>query len=102
MVGSPDGVISSDEVWTYLPIKKNEGSRANRGITKERDRRFKAQSRRIMFMMDNGTNINPSRDNPHAFAGFMNTEPYDTTKSPATISISTRDVNPKNLFLAIL
>jgi hypothetical protein len=93
---------SSVSMRTYLPTKKNAGRRARRGITKDLDRRFRAQRSRKALSSDNGTKSSPTKDMSQTFAGFMSMERYDRIRSPATIIINRRDVIPNILFLAIV
>ena len=78
-------------------MKKNEGIRARRGITKDFERRLMAQRRRMTLSVIKGTKRRPERDTSHTFAGFMAIETYDNARSAATMSISTLDDIPKNV-----
>ena len=92
---------SSVSYCTYLPTKKNAGIRARSGIMKDLDLRLIAHRRRIILTIESGTKRIPVKDISHTFAGLTTIEAYDRTRSPATASMITRDVSPKNQFLDI-
>ena len=54
---------------------------------------------RKRFANESGTKASPIKDMPHAFAGFTNTDRYDKTSRPATISIITLEVIPRKRIL---
>ena len=90
---------SSVSYCTYLPTKKNAGMRARSGIMNDLDIRFMAQRRRMTLAIESGTKRIPVREINHTFAGLTTIDAYDRTRSPATASMITRDVSPKNQFL---
>ena len=69
-------------------------------MTKVLERLFIAHRSRTKLKAVKGMNINPNKVNHQVLEGLMNMETYETSKSPATMSISTREVTPKNPFIA--
>ena len=90
---------SSVSYCTYLPTKKNAGMRARSGIMKDFDLRLMAHRRRMTLTIERGTKRMPVKEIIHTFAGLTTIDAYDRTRSPATASMITRDVSPKNQFL---
>ena len=75
--------------------------KARRGMNTAFERRFSAQKIKSRFTKERGTKSSPRRVTIQAWAGLTTMVRYDRMRRPATISINTRDDNPKKQFLAI-